>query len=57
MSGDENYDERARCVFQPWGMEPRQHRSLATSWLGMLYAWVAEASGVVVALLYKISLK
>ena len=41
--GNEEHDRRAGRVFQPRGMDGR--RSLATSWLGFFYAFVAEANG------------
>ena len=41
--GNEEHDRRAGRAFQPRGMDGR--RSLATSWLGFFYAFVAEANG------------
>ena len=41
--GNEEHDRRAGRAFQPRGMDGR--RSLATSWLGFFYAFVAEVNG------------
>ena len=41
--GNEEHDRRAGRAFQPQGMDGR--RSLATSWLGFFYAFVAEPNG------------
>ena len=43
--GNEDHDRRAGRAFQPRGMDGRIRRSLATSWLGFFYAFVAEVNG------------
>ena len=40
---NEEHDRRAGHAFQPQGMDG--HRSLATSWLGFFYTFVAEVNG------------